>query len=261
MTDFLASHNISAAQIRHDYEQRRRNAEQTNPETSTNGAENDVEPVLNEEEEFNETDQQKKNRKRKQDAAISKIKKSKEFQKRKLQLLGEPGEDDDEELALDIYTKSKPLPGQLENCEICEKRFTVTPYSKTGPDGGLLCTKCGGAQEDEKKKEAKTKKATITRERRRKVQSNLLDGLATQGSKSLLELCVEKVADSINDIEEFGDLPPNLLARLSQILSKRRALNPRTLDLFLRPDVDRVAVYDCASTSQFISIFWRIITD
>ena len=57
----------------------------------------------------------------------------------------------------------------------------------------------------------------------------------------------QKVADNINDIDEFGDLPPALLDRLSQILSKRRVLTSRTLDLFLRPDLDTVSLYDCAS--------------
>ena len=191
MTDFLASHNISAAQIRTDYERRRRDAEQ-----QAGTRENTDEPEQIEEEtagtpEREESAGQKKKRKRKEDAAIAKIKKSKEHQRRKIQLAGEPGEDDDDELAFDIYAKSKPLPGQLENCENCEKRFTVTPYSKTGPDGGLLCTKCSKAQEDERKKAAKVKKGPTVREKRRKVQSNLLDGLVTRGAKSLLEHCVE----------------------------------------------------------------------
>ena len=269
MTDFLASHNISAAQIRSDYERRRADAEQQAGSRDATADPEQVEQEAAGTPEREESAEQKKKRKRKEDAAIAKIKKSKEYQRRKIQLSGEPGEDDDDELALDIYTKSKPLPGQLENCENCEKRFTVTPYSKTGPDGGLLCTKCSKAQEDERKKTAKAKKGPTIREKRRKVQSNLLDGLVTRGAKSLLEHCVEvriktfscikhltalanhtiiqKVADSINDIEEFGDLPPALLNRLSQILSKRRVLTPRTLDLFLRPDVDKVAIYDCAS--------------
>lgn len=58
---------------------------------------------------------------------------------------------------------------------------------------------------------------------------------------------LQKVADNINDIEEFGDLPPALLDRLSQILSKRRALTPRTLDLFLRSDLDTISIYDAGS--------------
>jgi DNA repair protein RAD7 len=59
---------------------------------------------------------------------------------------------------------------------------------------------------------------------------------------------LQKVAENINDIEEFGDLPSQLLHRLSQILSKRRVLTPRTLNLFLRSDLESIDIYDCAST-------------
>ena len=58
---------------------------------------------------------------------------------------------------------------------------------------------------------------------------------------------VQKVADNIHDVDEFGDLPQALLNRFSQILSRRRVMTTRTLDLFLRPDLDTVSIYDCAS--------------
>jgi DNA repair protein RAD7 len=58
---------------------------------------------------------------------------------------------------------------------------------------------------------------------------------------------VQRVADNIHDIEEFGDLPGELLRRLSQILSKRRALTQRTLELFLRRDMNSIEIFDCAS--------------
>lgn len=90
-----------------------------------------------------------------------------------------------------MYTKKTPLPGQLENCELCDKRFTVTPYSKTGPDGGLLCTKCSKEQEAARKKEAKPKKQAVARDKRRQTQSNLLDGIVLDGSKPLEQLCIE----------------------------------------------------------------------
>ena len=138
-----------------------------------------------------ENEQQAKKKKRKSDAAIAKIKKSKEYQRRKRGLEGEPGGDDDDELAWDMYVKRKPLPGQLENCEICEKRFTVTPYSKEGPDGGLCCPKCSKEVEESKKKDAKQKKTAVSRDKRRKLQSDLLDGHVTLGGKTLQELCVE----------------------------------------------------------------------
>lgn len=62
------------------------------------------------------------------------------------------------------------------------------------------------------------------------------------------------MADNIHDIEEFGDLPPGLLHRLSQILSKRRALTPRTLRLFLRADLTSINIYDCASMRSYLSL-------
>lgn len=58
---------------------------------------------------------------------------------------------------------------------------------------------------------------------------------------------MQKVADNINDVEEFGDLPQGLLDRLSQILSKRRVVTSNTLDLFLRPDLEKITIYDCGS--------------
>ncbi|KAI9763882.1 MAG: hypothetical protein M1835_007702, partial [Candelina submexicana] len=189
-----------------------------------------------------EPTEQSKKRKRQEQKAIAKIKESKDFKRRQRFKAGEP--DDDDEVAWDMYKKTKPLPGQLDNCEICNKRFTVTGYSKEGPGGGLLCPKCSKEQEAEKKKD-KPKRKAAPRDRRRQTQSNLLDGIISNGAKSLQELCVEKVADHINDIDEFGDLPQNLLLRLSQILSKRRVVDSRTLDLFLRPDLDRVAIFDC----------------
>ena len=102
-----------------------------------------------------------------------------------------------------MYAKSKPLPGQLENCEICEKRFTVTPYSKAGPDGGLLCPKCSKEMESEKKKEEKAKKPVVRRDKRRQLESNRLEGDVRHGSKTLQELCVN-VGNHIQ-----GFIPPH----------------------------------------------------
>lgn len=139
------------------------------------------------------------------------------------------------------------MPGQLENCEICSKRFTVTNYSKTGPEGGLVCSPCGKElAAEEKTSVKKTKKAAP--KTRRKAESNRLDGLVSSGSKTLQQLCIEKVADNHQDVEEFGDLPNMIIDRLSEIFAKRRVLNPRTLPLFLRPDLDTVAIHDAACT-------------
>ncbi|KAK4939373.1 UV-damaged DNA-binding protein rad7 [Elasticomyces elasticus] len=251
LTDFLASHNISAQQIHLDYQQRLQDA--TNAEQQAGQAES--ENKENEEEDDGEDPVERQKRKRKEEKALMKIKQSKEFKRRKFeqkQELGSDYEPDDDELAQAMLAKSKPLPGQLDNCEICGKRFTVTPYSRTGPDGGLLCTKCSKELKDEEKKDQKANKKKIVapRGRRRQTESDRLMGDVKPGAKSLVDICVRRVANVVHDIDEFGDMPQNLLDRLSQILSKQRVLTPRVLDLFLRQDVDRINVYDCGKLEK-----------
>jgi DNA repair protein RAD7 len=104
---------------------------------------------------------------------------------------GDDSDGGDSDVAWDMYTKKKPLPGQLENCEECNKRFTVTPYSKTGPEGGLLCVKCSKEQTAQEKKNQKPKKQAVSRDKRRQVQSNLLDGIVQIGAKSLQDICIK----------------------------------------------------------------------
>ncbi|KAL6716308.1 UV-damaged DNA-binding protein rad7 [Lecanora helva] len=263
LTDFLASNNISAAQISADYERRQREAQrQAEQEAAANGEQlqlDDEEAREDTEEEHVASAAQKKKRKRVQEQIVSKTKASKDQKRQKKGKGGDPeGEDDDG--SWNMYSKKKPLPGQLENCELCDKRFTVTAYSKTGPEGGLLCTKCSKEQEAQKKKDQKPKKQQVNREKRRQTQSNLLDGIVQIGSKSLQELCIQEVANNIHDVEEFGDLPQVLLNRLSQILSKRRVITSRTVDLFLRPNLDTIDIYDCGKleSEDYVRLFFVV---
>lgn len=262
LTDFLASHNISAQQINLDYQARVQDAQrQAEAAAAQAAAEANQEDVSDEEEE--EDAAERKKRKRKEEKAIAKIKASKEFKKRKFehQQDNSGADSDSDALARDMLKKPKapPKPGQFSNCETCEKRFTVTPYTLSGQDGGLLCTKCGKEIKNEKKKadNAAKKKKQAPKARKRQQESDRMMGDVKPGAKSLLEVCVRKVAGVVNDIEQFGDLPQSLLDRLSQILSKKRVLNSRTLQLFLQPRIDRIAVYDCAKleTEDFEKIF------
>lgn len=137
------------------------------------------------------------------------------------------------------------MPGQFEHCDVCNKRFTVTPYSKQGPDGGLLCTPCGKELAKDVKAEKKAAAKPVGR-KRRKVESDRLDGLAVGGAKTLQQICLAKVAQHHEDVEELGDMPQPVLERLSEIFSKKRVMKPKTLPLFLRPDHDAVIVHDAA---------------
>ncbi|KAF2281597.1 RNI-like protein [Westerdykella ornata] len=290
LTDFLASHNISAAEIRDSYRQRMLQAEQQaaqeqeqtgGGETQDNGegpsraADSRPEEDIEEQEEEQEEQEQEevvaesstaaaertRKRKREQEEAIAKIKKGKTAKKgatkKKGKKKGGSDDEDDEDFDLmDMYRKAKKLPGQLENCEICEKRFTVTPYTKSGPDGGLVCAKCGKEMAKEAKAAEKAKKPVVRRGRR-KIESNKLDGLTFRGAKTLQQLCIEKLAKHADDIEEFGDMPESLMQRLAEIFSKKRAMNSTTFKLFLQPDVDVVAIHEAAylETEDYDQIF------
>ena len=58
---------------------------------------------------------------------------------------------------------------------------------------------------------------------------------------------MQSVANNIHEIDEFGDIPESLYMRLSQILSKRRVINRRTVDLISKPDRHTIDMYDCGS--------------
>lgn len=164
LTDFLASHNISAQQINLDYQARVQDAQRQAEAAAAETAAEAHEEVSDQEEDAAE----RKKRKRKEEKAIAKIKASKEFKKRKFEhQQDDPDADSDSDaLARDMLKKPKapPKPGQFANCEVCEKRFTVTPYTLSGQDGGLLCTKCG--------KESRTRRRspTMLLRRRNKLQ-------------------------------------------------------------------------------------------
>ncbi|KAI5206730.1 RNI-like protein [Aureobasidium subglaciale] len=258
LTDFLSSHNISAQQIRDDYERRVREAAQQ--ENAGEGGSNDPAPpadpdaeaaaALAAAEAADAAAEKTRKRKRKEEAAIEKIKKAKGAKggKKKKKPAGSDDEDDDDfDIGGAMYVKAAPLPGQFENCEICSKRFTVTPYSKSGPEGGLVCTPCGKelAKEGDAAGGKKARKPPAGR-KRRQVESERLNGVALGGAKTLQQLCIEKVAQYHEDVDELGELPEPVMLRLAEIFAKKRLLNPKTLKLFVRPDSDTVCVHDAA---------------
>jgi DNA repair protein RAD7 len=148
----------------------------------------------------------------------------------------------------------------MENCEICEKRFSVTAYSRAGPSGGLLCPKCSKDLDKEEGGARKKRKIAAGRARRN-AQSQLLDG-TYPGAKSLVTLCIETLAKHVDMAEDLGDLPTSLVDKLAAILAKRRLMSPVTLDLFLKPGVDTITVYDGAKLGpdDYIRIFQIVPT-
>ncbi|KAF4990388.1 hypothetical protein FGRMN_8523 [Fusarium graminum] len=258
LTDFLASHNISAAQIRSTADARRRAAandaadedENGNGESSAAGARSGRRSGLDVD------DPAALKRKREEEKKLAKIKDSKAFKKRK-----KDTDESDDEIARAIMEQSAgPMPGQMENCEICEKRFTVTPYSVAGPDGGLLCSPCGREVAKErqgaiKKKPKKQPGGVGGVGRRRAIQSRILDG--DVGTKSLATLCVQTLSKNVDLADSLGDLPDHLVDKIARMFSKRRLLKPDTLPLFVQPGTETLHIYDGAKLGEqdYVSIF------
>ncbi|KAH6840824.1 hypothetical protein B0I37DRAFT_224489 [Chaetomium sp. MPI-CAGE-AT-0009] len=280
LTDFLASHNISAYQIHLNADARRRAAreqqEQQGEQADENNQSNDqtseaspdTAPAVTASPAPTarrrraaataaQTAWQEEARKKEQQA-IEKIKASKKFQKRKRGLESE----DEDDLARALLRSSAPLPGQQENCESCGKRFTVTAYSRNGPNGGLLCSPCSKElDKDNAAQKKKPKRATGGAVgRRRQLQSNILDGTYSLGAKSLMTLCIETLAKNIDLAEDLGDLPSSIIDKIARKLSKLRLLDSRTLSLFLQPTAEEVRIYDGAklSSDDFIRIFQTV---
>lgn len=259
----LQSHNISARQIRDDAELRRQQAAAQARENGEEVAE-EVEVVVAESSAAgsrrrsgrNETDAEKLKRKKDEEKAIEKIKSSKAFKKRKKHAIDS---DDDDEIARAIFeSRHAPLPGQMENCAICEKRFTVTPYSVAGPNGGLLCAPCGREMAKERQggqPKKKPRKQAGGVGSRRSIQSRILDG--DVGTKSLATLCVQTLAKNVDMADSLGDLPEHLIDKIARIFSKRRLLRPETLPLFAQPTTETIQIYDGArlGDQDYKSIF------
>ena len=218
-------------------------AAQANGEGPSNAAEPDDEEDAAIAAAAEEAIQKSKKRKRSEKAAIDKIKDAKKHKKMKKH---DNDSDDEYDEAIDVYKTPKPMPGQFEHCELCSKRFTVTPYSKDGPEGGLLCTPCGKQMTKDLKAEEKAKQKKPAGRKRRQAESNKLDGVASNKVKSLVQLCIEKAVECHDYMEELGDLPEDLMNRLSTIFSKKRVMNSKTVKLFMRPGVETMAIHDAA---------------
>ncbi|OAR00550.1 hypothetical protein LLEC1_00493, partial [Akanthomyces lecanii] len=253
LTDFLASHNISARQIRDEADARRQAAVDQARENGDSHTVAESSATASRRAPGGKKNTQKQ---REEQKAIEKIKASKAFKKRKKHADDDEDEDD---IARAIFEQTlAPLPGQMDNCEICDKRFTVTPYSVAGPNGGLLCAPCGreiAKEREGQKPKKKPRKQAGGIGVRRTTQSRILDG--DVGTKSLATLCVQTLAKNVDLAESLGDLPEHLVDKIGRIFSKRRLLKPETLPLFVQPNTEILHIYDGArlGDDDLISIF------
>ncbi|KAJ3088228.1 hypothetical protein HK102_009238 [Quaeritorhiza haematococci] len=90
------------------------------------------------------------------------------------------------------------------------------------------------------------KSTTQPRPKKRKMQNMLVpDAMVMKQTPSLKDLCIKVVADCIEDVEEFGDIPDEMRTQISKIISRHRQLNNQTVKLFLGPTELVVELFDC----------------
>lgn len=62
----------------------------------------------------------------------------------------------------------------------------------------------------------------------------------------LQSLCINIIAEYIEDVEALGGIGTQHADKLSKSISKNRRLNPKTVQLFLEPEIDSLSLYDCS---------------
>ncbi|RKF60015.1 DNA repair protein rhp7 [Erysiphe neolycopersici] len=264
LTDFLAAHNINANQIREEANARRaaaiaaeaaQNALNADEPSSSSAVANNITIGRRD-----ETKEEEIKRKKKESTAIASIKASRSSKRRRKTKISDNELSDKDNDSLDFINFMDPLPQPMSNCGICNIRFLATVYSQFCPGSqgkGVLCPNCSssiGRNERAEKKQKVQKLGTA----RRKNASNLLDGVFLHcGSKKLVSLCVETLANHVHQAESFGSLPVDLVQRLGAILSKRRLITSPILDLFLEQKHDSLIITDGAklNTDDYCRIF------
>ncbi|KAN0066305.1 UV-damaged DNA-binding protein rad7 [Thecaphora frezii] len=146
------------------------------------------------------------------------------------------------------FSYSTRAPGSIAYCGTCKAKFTVTQYTKVVPGSGALCHRCGAAYKGEGAAAADgdAYKPPVPKKRQpRRKNVNILDA----GHKvvpSLQKWCIEIISRYIEDLEMLGYIGAQNLDAISKSISKNRSLNPRTLQLFLLPDITTLSLYDCS---------------
>ncbi|KAF9217069.1 hypothetical protein BGZ59_006653 [Podila verticillata] len=129
---------------------------------------------------------------------------------------------------------------KIEFCSRCRARFTVKAGTTPAMDDsgmGILCATCSGGSSDASAAATKpVKKAS-----RRKIQKAEIECQIP----SLQDICIQKIAGCIEDVEAFGDISDLSMAKICKIICRNRSLNTDTIQLFLDPRNTDVSLYDC----------------
>ncbi|GAA5959524.1 hypothetical protein JCM3765_002355 [Sporobolomyces pararoseus] len=154
-------------------------------------------------------------------------------------------------------------PGSISVCSECGKKFTVSKYTASNPNGpGMLCGACTTESIEDRAtfpsastSKSNQKKPIVKKKKSQKsIEETLYKPVIT-----LQQTCLSVIGQYINQVEQLGDLGSTNLDRISKIVCKNRALNSENLKLFLEVSHTELNLYDCTNVKDqelaSISIF------
>ncbi len=137
-------------------------------------------------------------------------------------------------------------------CSKCNRRFARSSFMTANPSAkqkreANLCHAClSMASGIDSATRAKARKKTTSRKLAEQYDIGADGQLDNSGDILTLKgMCVKVIADNIDQVEEFGDIGPDVRLRISRILSRHRSLNGENLKLFLSPEEQSLRLFDC----------------
>ncbi|KAI8852689.1 hypothetical protein BC829DRAFT_384307 [Chytridium lagenaria] len=93
----------------------------------------------------------------------------------------------------------------------------------------------------------KVKNVSAIKRRKAKVQG---DAETNRSVISLRDLCIKALAENIECVDDFGDIPYSVKKRIAMILSRLRLIDKNTFRLFIGPKEERIELFDCARLNE-----------
>eukprot|EP00842_Homolaphlyctis_polyrhiza_P006745 jgi/Hompol1/7071/HPOL_005175-RA len=153
--------------------------------------------------------------------------------------------------------RADPASKLVRFCKRCQRRFVPMTLVEVGSVSTTqmvsadsdMCTACLTIGAPPKRAMPKIKK------NRKQMEVMAVSG-EVQSIMSLRDMCIKLIADNIEDVEQFGEIPYSSKRRISKIISRQRRLDNRTAQLFVGADEDTVELFDCTRIDEdgFISI-------
>ncbi|KAG7191815.1 uncharacterized protein KQ657_002780 [Scheffersomyces spartinae] len=169
------------------------------------------------------------------------------------EFIPEHDDDDDDDADADVYyddddVQGVKISGEEDTCVECGTTFYLNVYLRyLQLKKGYLCDMCN---EVLKRQERAKKRNQVSARRKRKTVALALLNKRQVLLPKLQDICIHEISNNINDVDVLGNIGETNLNKISQILSKNRSLNNKTIGLFLGPHCKALEFWDCSNVDS-----------